>query len=395
MSEQAIYLDHAATTPLDPRVLEAMTPYLTDEFGNASSRQHPMGRAAAEAVERAREQVADLIGADPREIVFTSGATEANNLALKGVASARAYERDSKHYVTARSEHRAVLDPLRVLEEDHGFEVTRLGVDRQGAIDPAELERALTRRPRLVSLMHANNEIGTIHPLEQIGAACREYGALFHTDATQSVGKLKVDVEAMHIDLLSLSAHKFYGPKGVGALYLRRRGPRVRCTPIFDGGGHEAGHRSGTLNVPGIVGLGAAAEICDRELEREALRVAGLREQLENGLRERLEGVTRNGPEAPRLPGISNLAFAGIDAESLLGRLERVCASSSSACTSAQLQESHVLRALGADEGTISGSIRFSLGRSTTKSQIQRALEDIVASITVERFEGPRDLCQP
>ena len=387
-----IYLDHAATTPLDPRVLEAMTPYLTSAFGNAASRQHSMGRTAAEAVEVARAQVADLIGADPREIVFTSGATEANNLALKGVAGARAYAADSRHFVTARSEHHAVLDPLRALAEEGGFEVTRLAVDHQASVDLAELERALTRRPRLVSLMHANNEVGTIHPIDEIGGLCHEYGALFHTDASQSAGKLAIDVNAMQVDLLSLSAHKFCGPKGVGALFLRRRGPRVRCAPLFDGGGHEGGRRSGTLNVPGIVGLGAAAELCSEGRDAEATRVSALRDVLENGLCERLEGVTRNGPQERRHPGIVNLCFTGVEAESLLSRFRRVCASSSSACTSARLLESHVLRAMGADEATISGSLRFSLGRSTSPSQIQGALEDIVASIEIERAEGPRDL---
>jgi len=391
----AIYLDHAATTPLDPRVLEAMTPYLTTAFGNAASRQHSLGREARDAVERAREQVAQLIGADAREIVFTSGATESNNLALKGVAGARAYEHDGKHFVSARTEHLAVLDPLHSLEEEDGFEVTLLGVDCEGAIDLEELALALKRGPRLVSLMHANNEVGTLHPIGEIGALCRAHGALFHTDASQSVGKVAIDVDALQVDLLSLSAHKFSGPKGAGALFLRRRAPRVRCAALLDGGGHEGGRRSGTLNVPGIVGLGAAAELCAREMEAEAERVRALRDELEQGLFERLPGVTRNGGRAGRLPGIASVSFEGVDSESLLSRFQEVCASSSSACTSARLQESHVLRALGVSAATISSSLRFSLGRSTSPNQIQDALKDIARSVQLERAEGPLDLCQP
>ncbi len=394
MNDSFIYLDHAATTPLDPRVLEAMTPYLTSNFGNAASRQHPLGQEAAAAVERARGQVAQLIGADPREIVFTSGATEANNLALKGVAEARAYERSPKHFVTARTEHHAVLDPLSSLEEHHGHAVTVLPVDERGVVDLELVDRALGQGPRLLSLMHANNEIGTLHPVAELGRLSREHGVLFHTDASQSVGKLPVDVDAMKIDLLSLSAHKFNGPKGVGALFLRRSSPRVRCAPLIDGGGHERGRRSGTLNVPGIVGLGAAAELAASEMMEESGRVAGLRRRLEDALLNRLEGVHRNGPAEERLPGIANLSFEGADAESLLKRLQGVCASSSSACTSAQLQESHVLRAIGATESTISSSIRFSLGRSTTESEIDLALDSIVASVEAERAQGPLDSCQ-
>lgn len=388
-----IYLDHAATTPLDPRVLEAMMPYLTQEFGNAASRQHDLGRAAAQAVERAREQVASLIGADPREVVFTSGATESNNLALKGVAAARAYERENKHFVTARTEHHALLDPLQQLEEHQGFEATRLAVDHEGRVDLAQFDSALERSPRLVSLMHVNNELGTIHPLQELGSRCRERGVLFHTDASQSVGKLDLDVNSMNIDLLSLSAHKLYGPKGVGALYLRRRAPRVRCAPLFDGGGHEGGRRSGTLNVAGIVGLGAAAELCAQEMSREGERITALSAAFESGLRERLGGVERNSPVTEQLPSILNLSFEGVEAESLLARFEQVCASSSAACTSSRLQESHVLRAIGVPESRISSSLRFSFGRSTKADQLRRAIDEVVTKVTIEREDGPLDLC--
>ncbi|MFT7486504.1 MAG: cysteine desulfurase [Candidatus Paceibacteria bacterium] len=395
MSDQTIYLDHAATTPMDERVLEAMMPYLTSEFGNAASRQHAMGRQAAAAVEQARAQVALLIGADPREIVFTSGATEANNLALKGVAHAKAYELGAKRFVSARSEHHAVLDPLRALEEKHGYTVTRLPVDSEGRLDLADLDQSLALKPKLVSLMHVNNELGTIHPLQDIGRLCREQGVLFHTDASQSVGKLPIDVNSMYVDLLSLSGHKFYGPKGVGALFLRRRGPRVRCEALLDGGGHEGGRRSGTINVAGVVGLGAAAELCVQDMDQEVQRIGSLSANFENALRARLSGVGRNGPSEGRLPHILNLSFEGVSAESLLSRFKQVCASSSSACTSAQLQESHVLRAIGMQESGISSSLRFSFGRSTSENHIQRALDEIVDAVTLERADGPLNLCQP
>jgi cysteine desulfurase len=390
--DDLVYLDHAATTPLDPRVLEAMTPYFLERFGNASSRQHALGREASGAVERAREQVARLIGADPREIVFTSGATESANLALKGVAHASAYERSPRRFVTAPTEHHAVLDPLETLAQE-GFEVVRLAVDGEGRVDLAELEAVLAKGVRLVSLMHANNELGLLHPVAEIGTRCREHGALFHTDATQAVGKEPIDVDALKIDLLGLSAHKLGGPKGVGALYLRRRRPRVRCRALVDGGGHERGLRSGTLNVPGIVGLGAAAELCLAEMDAERERVAALRDHLEETLFQRLDGVLRNGPAEDRLAGTTNLSFAGVDAESLLDRMEGVAASSSSACTSASLQPSHVLRALGCSPERLAGSVRFSLGRTTTRAEVDRATDLVVAAVERERREGPRDAC--
>jgi len=387
-----VYLDHAATTPLDARVLAAMTPYFLECFGNASSRQHRLGREAAEAVEGAREQVAALLGADPREIVFTSGATEANNLALKGVAAAEAYADAPRHVVSCVTEHTAVLDPLRTLE-CQGFRVTRLGVDGAGRVDLERLRSVLAEGVRLVSLMFANNETGLLHPVGEIGALCREHGALFHTDATQAVGKEAIDVDALCVDLLSLSAHKLHGPKGVGALYLRRKRPRVRCRALLDGGGHERGARSGTLNVPGIVGLGGAAGLARDEGGTDTQRVRALRDRLEAGLLA-LGDVVLNGDAQHRLASITNLSFAGTDAESLLARLEDVCASSSAACTSATLQPSHVLRSLGLSEERIAGSVRFSLGRTTTAEEIERALLEIAAAVRVERSEGPRNLCE-
>jgi cysteine desulfurase len=390
---ELIYLDHAATTPLDPRVFQAMQPYFLGEFGNAASRQHALGQRAAAAVEKAREQLAALLGADPREIVFTSGATEANNLALKGILLSDAYAKAPAHAISGQSEHHAVLDPLASLEAEQGFKVTRLAVDAAGQIDLAHLREALESGARLVSLMLANNEVGSLHPIAEIGALCAQFGVLLHSDATQAVGKLAIDVKQAGMDCLSLSAHKFGGPKGVGALYLSRKRPRVRCRALLDGGGHERGMRSGTLNVPGIVGLGAAAEIAAKELEGEGLRVGQLRDFLERELSASLPGVQRNSFGEQRLPNIANLSFEGIDAESFLTRLTRVAASSSSACTSASLQPSHVLRALGLDEARIASSVRFSLGRSTTEQQIQAAIGDIQEAVQAEHREGARDLC--
>jgi cysteine desulfurase len=386
---EIVYLDHAATTALDPRVLEAMLPFLREDFGNAASRQHEFGRRAADAVARAREQVAALIGADPRELIFTSGATEANNLALKGIAHAPAYERRAKRMLSVGTEHRAILDPLRSLKDDSDFELDWLAIDAEGVVNTQSLIQGLDRQPLLASVMHANNEIGVIQDIAAIGAACREREVLFHTDATQAVGKLPIDVDSMNIDALSLSAHKFYGPKGVGALYLRRRRPRVRCRALHDGGGHEGGVRSGTLNVPGIVGLGAAAEICTTELDAESRRLSLLRDKFETRALRGIEGVSVNGSRAQRLPGITNLSFAKTDAESVLRRFQGVAASSSSACTSAVLQASHVLRALGLDDDRIDGSIRFSLGRWTTSEQIDRAFDELRSVIDTERREGP------
>lgn len=371
-----IYLDYAATTPLDPRVLDAMLPFFTEHYGNAAS-THGRGQHAAAAVETARAQVAGALGADPREIIWTSGATESDNLALQGVALAPYYARRGNHIVTAATEHKAVLDCCAHLET-RGLRVTYLPVDEDGLIDLAELAGAITPETILVSVMHANNETGVIQPIEAIGALCRERGVPFHTDATQSFGKLPIDVNAAGVDLLSLSAHKLYGPKGTGALYVRRKGPRVRCAPLLHGGGHERGLRSGTLNVPGIVGLGRATEIAlaDRDSEQERLR--HLRDQLEGAFMTRLDGVRRNGAIRTRLAGVSNLSFAGIDADQLMATVPGVAVSSKAACTSAARQSSYVLAALGCDEARIAGSLRFSLGRQTAAGEVEEAVGRIV-----------------
>lgn len=370
-----IYLDHNATTPIDARVLEAMMPYLTGEFGNAASRQHAAGCRAAQAVESAREQVARLLGADPREVLFTSGATESDNLAILGTAGSEIHARDRRQVVTVLTEHPAVLDPCRELAR-RGFPVTLLEVDREGRIDLDQLEQAIGERTLLVSVMHGNNETGLLHPLEEIGRLTRTAGALFHTDATQTVGKEPLDLLRCNIDLLSLSAHKMYGPKGAGALYVRRRRPRVRLHPRQFGGGHERGLRSGTANVPAIVGLGAAAELAAARREQDRIDVGSLRDRLEGALLE-LDGVRRNGPASPRLSGTSNLSFAGIEAEELMKETRELAVSTASACTSAAIQPSHVLGAMGLDDERIRGSIRFSLGRGTTAAEIEQAIEMI------------------
>ena len=382
-----IYLDHNATTPMDPRVLEAMLPYFRERFGNAASRHHELGCDAAKAVEAARLQVASAIGADPREIVWTSGATESGNLAIKGVAASPMYAKKGGHVVTVVTEHRAVLDPCEHLES-HGHAVTYLRVGRDGMLDLDRLTDAITAKTILVSAMHANNEIGVLHPIGEIGAICRKKGALFHTDATQSFGKEPIDVEAMSIDLLSLSAHKIHGPKGAGALYVRRKNPRVRCEPLLHGGGHEKGLRSGTLNVPAIVGLGAAAEIAARERAADQGRIRALRDRLERGLLA-LEGVERNGHAERRLANTSNLSF-GVDGDALMRAMPGVAVSSSSACTSALLQPSYVLGALGCDEERVRGSVRFSLGRFTTEQEIDAAVEQIVAAVGTRRKAARR-----
>ncbi len=360
-----IYLDHNATTPLDPRVLDAMLPYFKESFGNAASRHHALGCDAAKAVETARGQVAALIGADPREIVFTSGATEADNLAVKGVPE------KGRHLVTCVTEHRAVLDPAEWLESK-GWKVTWLKVRPDGTLDLEKLAAALTKDTALVSLMHANNETGVLHPIREIGALCRSKNVLFHTDATQSFGKEPIDVNADRVDLLSLSAHKIHGPKGVGALYVRRKEPRVRLEALLHGGGHEKGLRSGTLNVPAIVGLGKAAELCRGESWE---RVRALRDRLQKGV-----GGTLNGHPTQRLANTLNVSFEGVDGEALMKAMPDLAASSASACTSAQLQPSYVLGAMGAGEARIRGAVRFSLGRFTTEAEIDAAVEKVKAA---------------
>ena len=378
-----IYLDHHATTPLDPEVFEAMRPYLTTDFGNPASQQHVFGWKARDAVEEARGRVAALIGATPREIVFTSGATESNNLALKGLA--RLFRPKGEHLVTVATEHRAVLDPCARLEKE-GFRVTRLPVSPDGLVELDRLRDSLTDGTLLLSVMHANNEIGVLQPIAEIGRIAKRRGVFFHTDAAQSAGKVPIDVHAMGLDLVSLSAHKLYGPKGVGALYLRRRDPRVRLLPEMDGGGHERGHRSGTLNVPGIVGMGAACAKAARVMTDEAERLATLRDRLWDGLRAALPGVTRNGHATRRLPGNLHVSFAAVEGESLLAALGDIALSSGSACTSASLEPSHVLAALGLSDEQAHTSVRIGLGRFNTPDEIDQTIRRIIE--VVERLRS-------
>jgi cysteine desulfurase len=381
-----IYLDNHATTPLDPRVLDAMMPYLTTKFGNAASRNHSFGWEAEEAVERARKQIADLIGAQPKEIVFTSGATESNNLAIKGVAEM--YAERGNHIITVATEHKAVLDTCKKLEK-HGCQVTYLPVDQEGLIDLDRLRRAITDKTILISVMYANNEIGVIQPIAEIGKIAKERGVLFHTDAVQAVGKIPVNVIRDNIDLMSLSGHKIYGPKGVGALYVRRKNPRVQLTAQMDGGGHERGMRSGTLNVPGIVGLGAACEICQREMPEEMVRLARLRDRLKDKLLNELPEVYVNGSLKHRLPNNLNVSFAYVEGESLLMGINDVAVSSGSACTSATLEPSYVLKALGAGDELAHSSIRFGIGRFNTEEEIDYVGEKVVSVVNKLRELSP------
>jgi cysteine desulfurase len=374
-----IYMDHHATTPVDPEVFEAMRPYFTEQFGNAASRSHAFGWAAEGAVEAARAQVASLLGAKPIEIVFTSGATESDNLALKGAA--HAYREKGTHLITSAVEHPAVLDACRRLERD-GFQVSYLPVDRTGLLDPATVAKAITPKTTLVSVILANNEIGTIQPLAEIGALCKAKGVLLHSDAVQGVGKIPVDVEALGVDLLSLSAHKMYGPKGVGALYVRMGRPRVRLIPQMDGGGHEKGRRSGTLNVPGIVGLGKACELAGRRMAADATRLTALRERLRRELFLRLDGLILNGHATQRLPGNLNVSFELIRGESLVLSLREIALSSGSACSTASPEPSHVLRAIGVGDDLAHASLRFGLGRGNTEEEVDYAVGRIVEEVT-------------
>jgi cysteine desulfurase len=384
--ERPIYLDYNATTPCDPRVLEAMRPYFTDEFGNPASRTHAYGWRSEEAVERARTQIAQSIGARPRELIFTSGATEANNLALLGAARATAKCRG--RVVVCRTEHRSVLDPCQALRRE-GFDVTQIAVQPSGQIDISALRKALRRGALLVSVMHANNEIGILQPLQEISAAAHASGALVHTDAAQSVGKVAVDVASLGVDLLSLSGHKLYGPKGIGALYVRDRRPSIELRPILYGGGHERGLRSGTLPAPLCVGLGRACEIAVEELEVEAVRTRRLRDRLLSNLEARIDDLQLNGDPEDRLPGNLNLSFRGIEASSLLLALPDVAISAGSACTSAHPEPSHVLAALGLPPEEVLSSVRIGIGRFTTDEEVDRAAVRIAEEVGRLRALSP------
>jgi len=380
-----IYMDNHATTPVDPRVLDAMLPYFRGDFGNAASRSHVFGWNAERAVEQAREQVAASIGASGREIVWTSGATESDNLAIKGAADF--YRDRGNHIITAVTEHKAVLDTCKRLEKA-GFEVTYLPVERDGRVNPQAVADALTDRTIVVSIMLANNEVGTINPVAEIGQVVKARGAVFHIDAVQGVGKIPFDVATSHADLVSLSAHKMYGPKGVGALYVRRK-PRVRITPIIDGGGHERGMRSGTLNVPGIVGFGKAAEISAAELAEEGKRLLALRERLRLGIEARVTNTVLNGSLEHRLPGSLNISFAYVEGEALMMALKDVAVSSGSACTSASLEPSYVLRAMGVPVEMAHTSIRFGLGRFNTEEEVDYVIDLVAQKVKKLREMSP------
>jgi len=379
-----IYMDNHATTPMDPRVLEAMLPYFTETFGNAASRNHSFGWSAEEGVENARAQVARLINADPKEIVFTSGATESDNLAIKGVAEM--YKEKGDHIITSVVEHKAVLDTCKRLEKD-GYQVTYLPVDDMGLVRIEDLQDAITDKTILISIMYANNEIGVINPIGEIGRIAHERGVLFHTDAVQGVGKIPTDVQAMNVDLLSLTAHKIYGPKGCGALYVRKKGPRVRLTPQMDGGGHERGMRSGTLNVPGIVGLGKACELCYQEMAEESKRLTYLRDKMIREITTQLPDAYVNGHPTQRLPHNVNISYAYVEGESLLMGLKEVALSSGSACTSASLEPSYVLKSLGVGDELAHSSIRYGLGRFNTEEEV-----DYVIARTIETVNRLREM---
>src|SRR5438876_2150793 len=379
-----IYMDNHATTPMDPRVLEEMLPFFMEKFGNAASRNHSFGWAGEEGVETARERVAKLVGATTKEIIFTSGATESDNLAIKGVAEM--YKQKGNHIITAVTEHKAVLDTCKRLEK-YGYRVTYLPVQKDGLIDLEELKRAMDDKTILVTIMAANNEIGVVQPIAEIGKLCHERGVIFHTDATQAVGKVPIDVIKQNIDLMSISAHKMYGPKGVGALYVRRKNPRVQISPIIDGGGHERGMRSGTLNVPGIAGLGKACALCYEEMPQESVRMSGMRDRLRDRIMSTLDEVYINGSMEHRLLQNLNISFSFVEGESLLMGINDVAVSSGSACTSATLEPSYVLKALGTGDDLAHSSIRFVLGRFNTEAEV-----DYVADRVVETVQRLREL---
>jgi len=381
-----IYMDNHATTPVDPRVVEAMLPYFGEKFGNAASRNHEFGWVAEEAVENARGQIARLINATPKEIVFTSGATESTNLAIKGVAEM--YREKGNHIITQVTEHKATLDTCKRLEK-YGYEVTYLPVEKDGRINLDDLRRAITPKTILISIMYANNEIGVVQPIAEIGKIAKEKGVFFHVDGVQAVGKIPVDMQKDGIDLMSISAHKIYGPKGVGALYVRRKNPRVQLSAIIDGGGHERGMRSGTLNVPGIVGLGKACELCQNEMAEESAKLRRLREKLTHSIMSRLDETFINGSMEHRLPHNVNISFAYVEGESLLMGINDVAVSSGSACTSATLEPSYVLKALGVGEDLAHTSIRFGIGRFNTEEEVDYVANRVVDTVTRLRELSP------
>ena len=381
-----IYMDNHATTPVDPRVVDAMLPYFTERFGNAASRNHSFGWAGEEAVENARAQVASLIGATPKEMIFTSGATESDNLMIKGVAEM--YREKGNHIITQAIEHKAVLDTCKRLEK-YGYEVTYLPVQRDGRVNPEDVRKAITPKTILITIMYANNEIGIINPIAEIGKIAKEHGIIFAVDGVQAVGKIPVDVQKDNIDLLAISGHKIYGPKGVGALYVRRRNPRVQLSAIIDGGGHERGMRSGTLNVTGIIGLGKACELAQQEMAEESKKMRALRDRLRAGLEAKLDEVYINGSMEHRLPNNLNMSFAYVEGESLLMGINDVAVSSGSACTSATLEPSYVLKALGVGEDLAHTSIRFGLGRFNTEEEVDYVTDKMVQVVTKLRELSP------
>lgn len=381
-----IYMDNHSTTQMDPRVLEAMLPYFIEKFGNAASRNHQFGWEAEEAVENARKQIAKLIHCDAKEVVFTSGATESDNLALKGVVEM--YKAKGDHVITCTTEHRAILDTCKSLEK-RGIKVTYLPVEKNGRVNPDEVRKAITDKTILISIMLANNEIGTIHPIAEIGKIAKEKGILLHCDATQGVGKIPVDVEALKVDLMSFTAHKIYGPKGVGALYVRKKGPRVRLVPQIDGGGHERGMRSGTLPVPSIIGFGKACELCEQEMPVESKRIAAMRDRLQAQIMKDLDECYLNGHPTERLPHNLNISFAYVEGEALLMGVKEIALSSGSACTSATLEPSYVLRALGVGSDLAHSSIRFGLGRFTTDEEIDYTGKRMVEAVKRLREMSP------
>lgn len=387
MVKLPIYMDNNATTPLDPRVLSAMMPYLTESFGNAASRTHSFGWVAEAAVEKGREQIAQLINASsPDEIIFTSGATESDNLALKGVAWS--YKSKGNHIITQKTEHKAILDSCKYLQKE-GFEVTYLDVDKYGVVDPESVRAAITDQTILILIMYANSEIGTIQPIPQIGEIAREKGILFHCDAVQAASKIPIDMQSTFVDLMSISGHKLYGPKGVGALYVRKKKPFIKLTPLIHGGGHEKGKRSGTLNVPGIVGFGEACELAQRDLPEEMKRLASLRDKLREGLLAKLDYVHLNGHPEKRIPGSLNLSFEFVEGESLLMGLKDVAVSSGSACTSASLEPSYVLTAIGVGPELAHTSIRFCVGRFNTEEEVSFVVEAVVKHVNRLRELSP------